>query len=168
MNTLSSNFQEGRMRFENGILHVEYSPDTIIDENVLYKQIVYRNNLTKEQDFFMVVDLRNKVVVTDEALALGASNPSPEHVKAVAVVTRYGIDYSRIKLYSVFHKPNIKTKAVLSVEEAKLWFESLERESFMRNKKQDIFFGLAAWRKSLFALMPIKLSVLFNNLRFAS
>ncbi|HWY10435.1 MAG TPA: hypothetical protein VN026_03865 [Bacteroidia bacterium] len=132
MNTLINDFQQGRMKFENGILHIEYYPHTLIDESVLYKQIVYRKNLTKDEDFFIVVDLRNNVTVTDEAVALAAANPSPEHVKGIAMVTRYGVDYTRVKLYSVFDNPNIKTKAVLSVEEAKLWFESLEQENFMR------------------------------------
>ncbi len=132
MNTLITDFQQERMKFENGILHIEYYPDTVIDENVIYKQIVHRKNLTKDQNFFMVVDLRNNVKVTDEAMALAAANPSPEHIKAIAAVTRYGVDYTRVKLYSMFDKPNIKTKACLSVEEAKSWFESLEPKNFKR------------------------------------
>src|SRR6267142_1402894 len=102
MNILNSDFQQGKMKFENGILQIEYYPNALIDENVLYKQIVYRKNLVKEVDFFMVVDLRNNIDVTDEAIALAAANPSPEHVKAIAMVTKYGMDYTRAKLYSVF------------------------------------------------------------------
>ena len=132
METIATGFQEGSMKFENGILYIVYNPNTVIDESVLYKQIIHRNNLTKGEDFFMVVDLRNNVIVTDEAVALAAANPSPEHVKGIAMVARYGMDYTRIKLYSVFDRPNIKTKAVLSIEEAKLWFESLEQGIFLR------------------------------------
>jgi hypothetical protein len=163
METINSHFQEGSMKFENGILYIEYKPKTLIDVNTLYKQIVYRKNITKEQDFFMVVDLRNNVQITDEAVALAAANPSPEHIKAIAVITRYGVDYTRVKLYSVFDKPNIKTKGVLSIEEAKSWFEKLEQENFKLKKRQDSFVGSGAKGKTSFALMPVKLSVLFNN-----
>lgn len=114
------------MTFDNGILHLEYNQDTVVDVNVLYRQIIYRQSLTKESDFYMVVDFRNNVDVTDEAIALIASHPNPEHIKGIAMLTRYGVDYTRAKLYSMFDRPNIKTKAVLSVDEAKLWFQTLE------------------------------------------
>ncbi len=162
METTNISFQEGSMKFENRILYVEYKPNTLVDVNTLYKQIDYGKNITKEQDFFMVVDLRNNVVVTDEVIALASANPSPEHVKAIAMVTRYGLDYTRVKLYSVFDKPNIKTKAVLSIEEAKSWFEKLEQENFILKERQDGFVGLRATGKTTFALILLKLSALLQ------
>jgi hypothetical protein len=132
MNILFNYFGEGKMQFENGILHIEYNQGVIIDENVLIKQIVSRKKLIGDQDFFMIVDLRNAKDVTDEALALAAANPSPEHVKAIAAITRYGTDYTRSKLYSVFDRPNIKTKAFLNLEDAKEWFESMEQGSMRK------------------------------------
>ncbi len=132
MNTPNNYFPEGQMNFENGVLHIEYNQNLIIDENTLYKQIVYRKSLTKEEDFFMVIDLRNDVEVTDEAVALAAANPSPAHIKAIAMITKQGIDHTRVKLYSVFDNPNIKTKAFLNIEEATLWFETLEQNTYMR------------------------------------
>ena len=125
-------FPEGKMTFDNGILHLEYVQDTIVNIDVLYRQIIYRQNLTKEKDFYMIVDFRNNIDVTDDAIALVASHPHPEHIKGIAMITRYGTDYTRVKLYSVFDRPNIKTKAVLSVDEAKLWFEGLEKPVLRR------------------------------------
>jgi hypothetical protein len=127
MYTANDLFPEGTMRFENGILHLEYRPNVLIDMNVLYRQIKCRESLTKDKDFYMVVDLRNNVDVTDEAIEFTASHPSPDHIKGIAMLTRYGMDYTRAKLFSVFDRPNIKTRAVLSLEGAKAWFESLEQ-----------------------------------------
>lgn len=120
-------FPEGTMRFENGILHMEYHQNVILDMNVLYRQIICRQSLTKDKDFYMVIDLRNNVDVTDDAAAFVASHPSPGHIKGIAMLTKYGMDYTRAKLYSMFDRPNIKTRAVLSIEAAKAWFESLEQ-----------------------------------------
>jgi hypothetical protein len=123
----SNLFPEGKMTFENGILYLEYNRGTIVDMNVLYRQIIYRQSLTKENDFYMIVDFRNNIDVTEEATAFMVTHPNPEHIKGLAMLTKYGVDYTRAKLYSVFDGPNVKTKAVLSIEEAHSWFESMEK-----------------------------------------
>lgn len=127
MMTPDNLFPEGKMTFEDGILYLEYNQNAVVDVNVLYRQIIYRQSLTKENDFYMVVDFRNNVQVTDEAVAIVASHPNPEHIRGIAILTRYGMDYTRARLYSVFDRPNIKSKAVLSLEEAKLWFDGLDK-----------------------------------------
>lgn len=132
MESTINHFPEGTMKFENGTLHLEYRPNTLIDVNVLCRQIVNQQALTKQQDFYMIVDFRNNVDVMDEAIALASSHPNPEHIKGIAVLTRYGVDYTKEKLYSIFNKPNIKTRAVLSLEGAKAWFEILERPVLRR------------------------------------
>ena len=123
----SNLFPEGKMTFEDGILYLEYNQDITVDLNVLYRQIIYRQSLTKEKDFYMIVDFRKNVEVTEEVTAFMASHPNPEHFKGLAMLTRYGLDHTKAKLYSMFDRPNVKTKAVLSMEEAKLWFENLEK-----------------------------------------
>lgn len=127
MNTTFNHFQDGKMRLSSDILHIEYNPNLTIDEKVLYRQIECRLALTGNHDFFMLIDLRNVKDVTDEAVELAAANPSPKHIKAIAMITRYGTDYIRAKLYAVFDRPNIITKTFLNVEDAKAWFESLEQ-----------------------------------------
>ena len=129
MNTTFNHFEDGRMRFCNSILHVEYNQNIIIDQAVLYRQIECRQALTANRDFFMVVDLRNVKDVTDEAVELAAANPKPKRIKAIAMITRYGEDYIRAKLYTMFDTPNIQTKTFLSIEEAKAWFENLELDN---------------------------------------
>lgn len=126
MNAIFDSFDAGRMRFENGILFVDYNQGVTIDKETLIKQIMCRKALTGNAEFYMVLNLTNAKDMTDEALALAAANPSPENVKAIATITRYGLDYTRSKLYTVFDKPNIKTKAFLKVEEAIAWFDALE------------------------------------------
>jgi hypothetical protein len=86
-----------------------------------------RRALTGDNDFFMMVNMTKAKDITDEALALAASNPSPEHIKAIATLTRYGTDHTRSKLYSMFDRPNIQTKAFLKTDEAFAWFETLEQ-----------------------------------------
>jgi hypothetical protein len=127
MTTTTNYFEGGKMSYENGILVVNYDQGLIIDEKTLFNQMMCRQKLTGNDDFFMVVNMTNAKDITDEALALAASNPYPQHVKAIATITRYGMDYTRSKLYSVFDRPNIKTKAFLSTEAAKEWFESMEQ-----------------------------------------
>lgn len=126
------NFESGKMTFENGILLVEYNQGLIIDEEVLINQIMCRKKLTGDQDFYYVINMSNAKDITDGALALAAANPNPENVKAIATITRYGVDYTRSKLYSVFDRPNIRTKAFLSLDAAKAWFESLEPETLRK------------------------------------
>ena len=46
------------------------------------------------------------------------------------MITNSGIDHTRAKLYSMFDRPNIRTKVFLNIEEAKMWFESLENEGY--------------------------------------
>ena len=76
-----NNFCEGKMTYSDGILEIKYEPGTVITENVLLRQIIYRKGLTKNNDFFLVADLRNVKEVSDEAIELAALNPSPEHIK---------------------------------------------------------------------------------------
>lgn len=132
MTTTINYFHTGKMKFKNGVLFVEYNPRTLIDENVLYGQILCGQNITNNKKFFMLVDLRNVIDVTDEAMALAASNASPEYVKAIAIVTKNGLDHTKAKLYSVFDRPNIRSKGFLNTEEAKSWLESLEQEDCLR------------------------------------
>ena len=132
MTATTNYFESGKMTYENGILQVEYNQGVIIDEKTLFDQIACRRKLTGDEDFFMVINMSNAKDITDGALALAASNPNPEHVKAIATITRYGVDYTRSKLYSVFDRPNIKTKAFLSLEAAKTWFESMELMSLKK------------------------------------
>jgi hypothetical protein len=127
MNPTFNSFNAGKMRFENGILYVSYNQGVVIDETILIQQMMCRKTLTGDSDFFMLVDMTNAKDITDEALTLAAANPHPEHVKAIATLTKYGMDYTRSKLYSVFDRPNIKTKAFLKSEEALAWFEALEQ-----------------------------------------
>jgi hypothetical protein len=130
MKQMLNNFQEGRMIFSDGILRVEYKPQTIINETVLLKQIIYRKCLTKNENFFMIADLKNVSEVTDEAMELAASNPSPEHIKAIAMITHSGMDHMRARLYSMFDRPNILTRVFLNETDALLWFGSLESEGY--------------------------------------
>lgn len=131
MNLVHKNFHEGNMYFENGILYVKYKPQTIINENLLYKQFMYRKSLTKEQDIFMIVDLTSDVNVTDEAIHFVASHPCPEQIKALALITKSRADYIRARLFSIFDEPNVKTRVFYSEEEAILWFKSLEGDNFI-------------------------------------
>lgn len=135
MKNTFGNFQEGKMTYSNGVLHVEYNKDAVINETVLLKQIICRKNLTGDDNFYCIVDLRNVGEVTDEAVELAASNPSPERVKAIAMITEPGTLHTRAKLYSVFDRPNILSKAFLNIEEAMLWFEVLENDGFIGMKK---------------------------------
>lgn len=132
MQATTSFFESGKMTFENGILLIEYNQAVIIDEKTLIDQIMCRRKLTGDQDFYIVINMSNARDITDGALALAAANPSPEHVKAIATITRYGVDYTRSKLYSVFDRPNIMTKAFLSLDSAKAWFESMEQVSLRK------------------------------------
>jgi hypothetical protein len=114
-------FNAAKMNYSHGILHVEFNKDTVIDKKTLLEEIAYRKTLTGNDDFSMLVDLRHNVTVTDEAVALVAQNPSPEHVKAIALITNRGVDHSRAKLYTLFDKPNILTRAFLNATDALDW-----------------------------------------------
>jgi hypothetical protein len=70
--------------------------------------------------------------ITEGALAFAAEHPCPENIKAIGVITRTGNDHTRAKLYSVFDKPNIATKAFVTLEDANEWFRNL---SAVNNKK---------------------------------
>jgi hypothetical protein len=73
----------------------------------------------------MLLDMTRAADITSNALAFAAKNPSPENVRAIAVITRKGSDHTRAKLYTAFDYPNILTRAFLSVEEAECWFRQL-------------------------------------------
>ena len=131
MSATYKNFHEGNMYLQDGILHIKYHPNTVIDENLLYKQFMFRKQLAQEKDLFFIIDLRNDINVTDEAITFVASHPCPDHIKAIALITNSGVDYVRGKLYSIFDNPNVNTKVFLSEEEARLWFNSLEANDFI-------------------------------------
>ncbi len=120
----TSKFTAAKMNYVHGVLHVEFNKDTVIDRKTLLEEIAYRKTLTGNDDFFMLVDLRHNVTVTDEAIMLAAQNPSPEHIKAIAFVTNRGLDHNRAKLYTLFDQPNIVTKAFLTVANAMDWFNA--------------------------------------------
>jgi hypothetical protein len=129
-----NNFQEGSMIYSNGILTVEYRPETLIDETLLLKQIIYRTSITRNDPFFMIVDLRNVSEVTNEAIEIMAAHPSPQNIKAVAMITNTGKDHTRAKLYSMFDRPNVLTRAFLNSEDARSWFGTLENEGYNMKK----------------------------------
>ena len=113
------------MMYGNGVLHVEYNNDTILDERALLHEISCRKKITGNERFFMLLDMTRAADITREALIFAAKNPCPENVRAIAVVTRKGSDHMRAKLYSVLDYPNILTRAFLSAAEAQCWFRQL-------------------------------------------
>jgi len=131
----NENFAFGWMRFQEGVLTIQYYPNTLIDEGLLINQIVCRKELLGSDSFYMIVDLRNAIDVTTSAMMLAAENPHPAGIKAIALVTNSGMDHTRAKLYSVFDRPNITTKAFLSLDKANEWFESLENENYIGMRK---------------------------------
>jgi hypothetical protein len=114
-------FSAAKMNYNHGILHVEFNTNTVIDKKTILEEIAYRKTLTGDDNFSMMVDLRHNITVTDEAVALVAQNPSPEHVKAIALITNRGLDHNRAKLYTLFDKPNILTKVFLNATDALDW-----------------------------------------------
>jgi hypothetical protein len=121
----SNEFNKGNMTFANGVLHVQYNKDIVLDESVLIHEISCRKKLTGSERFFMVLDMTKVADITSEALVFAAKNPCPENVRAIAVITRKGSDHTRAKLYTVFDYPNILTRAFTSMEEAECWFRQL-------------------------------------------
>jgi hypothetical protein len=124
---VTSEFKDGNIFYRDGIVHIEYNQGTIIDEQVLINGIVCRKKLTGEDFFFMLLDMTNAADITEGALLFASENPSPEKVRAIAVITRTGTDHVRAKLYSVFDNPNIQTKAFLSADSARQWFQELSQ-----------------------------------------
>jgi hypothetical protein len=119
-------FTEGSMSYNNGIVHIAYRKDLVIDENVLMNEIICRKKLTQEP-ICLLLDMTQAADITEGALLFASQHPSPENVKAIAVITRSGGDHIRAKLYSLFDKPNIPTRAFLNAEEANDWFLSVDR-----------------------------------------
>lgn len=115
-------FNEGHMTFNNGILHVTYKKGVMLDEDVFLSGIYHRKQITNDRRFFILLDVRQAAAVTESGLLFAAENPCPENVNAIAIVTSDGDHYLRAKLYALFDKPNILTKAFLTIEEAKNWF----------------------------------------------
>src|SRR6478735_1958064 len=120
-------FNQGTMAFSNGILYITYNKNVTLDETVFLNTIFHRRQITREETFFMLLDMREINDVTESGLLFAAENPCPENIKAIAVVTNKGESYVKAKLYELFDEPNIETKAFLSVNEAKNWFGELER-----------------------------------------
>ncbi len=131
MNLISKGFHEGNMSFRDGILYVRYNADVDIDENLLFKQFMFRKQLAKEQDLFMIVDLHNEEKITKEALVHIAAHPYTENIKALAIITQKGADHMRTKLFMAFNEPKIKTKVFLCEQDAKLWFKRIGKTDYL-------------------------------------
>jgi hypothetical protein len=122
---MTTQFAYGNITYIDGILHIEYYNGVLLDVSVFMNEIQCRKKLTGNDDFFLLLDMSKASDITENALAFAADHPFPENIKAIGVVTRPGNDHLRAKLYSVFDKPNIPTKAFLNAEDVKRWFDNL-------------------------------------------
>jgi hypothetical protein len=118
-------FAYGHMILRDDILCVKYYHGLILDEGVFIHEIQCRKKMVGDKDIFLLLDMSLATDITESALAFAADHPTPENVKAIGVITRPGNDYTRAKLYSVFDKPNIPTRAFLSNRQAEEWFRGL-------------------------------------------
>ena len=122
---MTTQFAYGNITYKEGILHIEYYHGVLLDVSVFMNEIQCRRKITGNDHFFLLLDMSKAADITEDALAFAADHPFPDNIKGIGVITRPGNDHLRAKLYSVFDKPNIPTKAFLNVSDVKVWFDNL-------------------------------------------
>jgi hypothetical protein len=62
----------------------------------------FLNRSSADRSFFILLHIRNAGDITDQALLLANENPSPENVKAIAVITGRGSSHTKGKVLFAF------------------------------------------------------------------
>ena len=114
------------MYFLEGILFIEFKPDSMVKVNHINEIIEKRIELQQGKKVLVLVDIRDLWQADKESRKRAASKDMIEQNIALAIITDSLPTRLLANFYMTFDKPDIPSKMFRTVEEGVEWLKSFE------------------------------------------